>query len=219
MKNLRPLLVCLIAGVGGFMLLYAHFERSRDSARRSSCGSNLKMIGFGFQQYQADYDGHFPLVAVNSKNTVDAARDKNGYLQTSAPKFGWADAIQPYVKSTSMLHCIQELTRGGQNETSYTEPRNSDYWMNGHLSGVRPKHITNPANTFLHGDGDGRDADSTARYSKVGPPTQSYDDRQPIWTERHVGGANYSFVDGHVKWLRPNEISVASDAPYTFSPK
>jgi prepilin-type processing-associated H-X9-DG protein len=30
------------------------------------------------------------------------------------------------------------------------------------------------------------------------------------WAVRHNGGANYAFIDGHGKWLKPDNIDPAS---------
>lgn len=216
MRFAQPLFLIFICG-GLVIGAYFHLDRARDNARRSSCQYNLKQTGLGFAQYMQDYDNRLPLVAVTPQRIVESARDAKGRLLPNAPVFGWLDAIQPYIKNSGVGYCASEITSG--NLSDYTKPLMTDFWMNAQVSGARLKSIVNPSRVFLHGDGDGRDADSTARYSKSGPPTKTYDDRQPIWTERHLGGANYSFVDGHVKWLRPNEISAAPGAPFTFSPK
>ncbi|HEX8834162.1 MAG TPA: H-X9-DG-CTERM domain-containing protein [Abditibacteriaceae bacterium] len=200
------------------MISLSLFEGVKQNNRLSRCQSQLKQIALVFQQYALDYDNRLPLTAVASKSAVVATLDKYGSPTGSTPSFGWTDASQPYVKSTSLLYCPNELF-GVTNGEYYTDPRNTDYWMNGRVAGASVKTIARPEHVFLHGDGDGRDKDSTARYNKVALPTEKYDDRQPIWTQRHRGGANYSFVDGHVKWLLPEQISAAAGAEYTFSPK
>ena len=42
-------------------ILFPAFSRARESARRSSCQSNLKQISLGLMQYAQEYDGHQPL--------------------------------------------------------------------------------------------------------------------------------------------------------------
>jgi prepilin-type N-terminal cleavage/methylation domain-containing protein len=41
-------------------ILFPVFSRARESARRSSCASNLKQIGLGMLQYAQDYDEQLP---------------------------------------------------------------------------------------------------------------------------------------------------------------
>ena len=68
-------------------ILFPVFARARENARRSSCQSNLKNIGLGFQQYIQDYDELFPV------GTTTAAA-------------GWGSfQLQPYIKSTQVFSC------------------------------------------------------------------------------------------------------------------
>ena len=221
MKYFRGLLILSILFFGGLAIAFPFFARARENARRQSCASNLKNIALGFREYLVDNDNRFPFVASNSKAVAEAkVKEKynsKGWRIDTTPAFGWVDAMQPNMKSTSVFQCPSNVT--WPINWGYTRPGCTVYWMNGNLSGARINNVSSPARTFLTGDGDGRDLDTTARYNKVGPPTQTYDDRQPVWTMRHLGGANYSFVDGHVKWLKPEEISTRPGAAYTFSPK
>jgi general secretion pathway protein G len=95
-------------------------------------------------------------------------------------------------------------------------PNATHIFYNGNLSAFPSTELTRPAATLLTGDGnDGREvADGT--YNKTSLPAQWLNDyNSPAY--RHLGGANYGFADGHVKWLRPDEISSAPGADYTFS--
>jgi len=70
----------------------------------------------------------------------------------------------------------------------------------------------------MAGEGnDGTDV-TDATYSKTSlPPNWLSDRTKPPW--RHLGGANYLHADGHVAWLKPNEISTAPGQPHTFAVK
>ena len=74
-------------------ILFPVFARARENARRASCQSNLKQIGLGILQYVQDYDEHYPMYRMMG-STGSAVRP-----------YGWADAIQPYVKSIQFLQC------------------------------------------------------------------------------------------------------------------
>ncbi|RYG63499.1 DUF1559 domain-containing protein, partial [bacterium] len=74
-------------------ILFPVFGRARENARRSSCQSNLKQIGLGIMQYTQDYDEKFPMYRV----TFWAAQP--------GQTFGWADGIQPYLKSEQIFQC------------------------------------------------------------------------------------------------------------------
>ncbi|RYX82982.1 DUF1559 domain-containing protein [bacterium] len=147
----------------------------RGQARRSVCQSNLKQIGLGFMQYVQDYEEKFPAVQLSATN-------------------GWADMLQPYVKSRVMFQCP-------------TAPNNaelsSDYFYNRRVGRVSVEKFESVALTILTGEGDD-DATTWASLSQL-PTAWIKDESSPAW--RHLGGANYGFADGHVKWLKPDKIT------------
>ena len=77
-------------------ILFPVFARARENARRSSCQSNLKQIGLGFMQYAQDYDEALPLTG-------------------GSTGLGWANDLQPYLKSSQILQCSSESTPPGAN--------------------------------------------------------------------------------------------------------
>ena len=78
-------------------ILFPVFARARENARRSSCQSNLKQIALGIKQYTQDYDEKFPNQVVGGGSATN-------------PPVGWADEIQPYLKSTQIYQCPSENT-------------------------------------------------------------------------------------------------------------
>ncbi|RYG54847.1 DUF1559 domain-containing protein, partial [bacterium] len=114
-------------------ILFPVFGRARENARRSSCQSNLKQIGLGIMQYTQDYDENFPL-SLSLSNSV-----------TSNPPVGWADSIQPYLKSTQIYQCPSDSVAPGTDPTlaGYT-----DYWYNCNLSS--PAEAASPYNVSVN---------------------------------------------------------------------
>jgi prepilin-type N-terminal cleavage/methylation domain-containing protein/prepilin-type processing-associated H-X9-DG protein len=203
-------------------ILFPVFGRARENARRSSCQSNLKQIGLGMAQYTQDYDEFFPLSVINPVNPP-----------TGGAPVGWADAIQPYLKSTQIFQCPSEGTAPGadSNTTGYT-----DYFYNKNAgTGDQPLPVmNNPTLTILVGDGGSPtpgtpNLHSNARYRSngcgaAGDPAGAnpYLDRnQPICGGsglatnlagggiRHFEGANYGFADGHVKWIKNKDSNTS----------
>jgi prepilin-type N-terminal cleavage/methylation domain-containing protein/prepilin-type processing-associated H-X9-DG protein len=199
-------------------ILFPVFARARENARRASCMSNEKQIGLGILQYTQDYDERYPVYTY-----VDSAGNEPNAN-------GWAVLIQPYVKSTQVLQCPSEKARPAQpvSVDSYT-----DYYINGQVAGRKPvtclidgpPYVLSPtakqsdfsyiSNTILIGETD----QSKARQYECGlhanlgallatPGLPSPDD--PAYSNnyyRHLGGANYTFADGHVKWLKLTQIA------------
>jgi prepilin-type processing-associated H-X9-DG protein len=183
-------------------------------------------MAIGLAQYAKDYNDHLPPLAFRPESEVKRIQQINKKRswekQLPVPPFGWADGIQPYVKSVCLLNCPSEHSspNGGSepNSQGYT-----DYWLNALVSG-RQRAAVNSANVIMNGDGTGNDQSSDARYNKSALPASLAQDTtdaerpQSAWPLRHFGGANYSFVDGHVKWLRPYAVSASTGADYTFAP-
>ncbi|MCW3058642.1 MAG: prepilin-type N-terminal cleavage/methylation domain [Capsulimonas sp.] len=70
-------------------ILFPVFAKAREKARQISCTSNQKQLGLAIIQYVQDYDETYPMVN----------------LDTVAGQVGWANLIQPYVKSVAAYHC------------------------------------------------------------------------------------------------------------------
>jgi prepilin-type N-terminal cleavage/methylation domain-containing protein/prepilin-type processing-associated H-X9-DG protein len=188
-------------------ILFPVFARARENARRASCQSNLKQVALGVFQYKQDYDEKLPVVAY-----------ANGTGAASSP-YGWADSLQPYLKSTQIYQCPSETTAPQANPISngYT-----DYWINASAAGLADASFASSSLTVLLGDGDGTtpgDANygSTSRYAiqagvqiegvttpasctiPLTTPTNAITDKG---ASRHLDGGNYAFADGHVKWYK-----------------
>jgi prepilin-type N-terminal cleavage/methylation domain-containing protein/prepilin-type processing-associated H-X9-DG protein len=170
-------------------ILFPVFARARENARRASCQSNLKQIALGIKQYIQDYDERFPLDGSSDGSTT--------------PVIGWAYIIQPYVKSEQIFQCPSDTVApptGADLETRAATAGFSDYWYNGNLvtasgkTGVNEAQLTNSSNTVLNGDGTGTSSDAKSFR------------QSPLNKDIHFDGANYSFADGHVKWLRYNAV-------------
>ncbi len=187
-------------------ILFPVFARARENARRASCQSNLKQITLGAIQYTQDYDEKMPL-----------------YI-TGGTVSGWADSLQPYLKSTQIYQCPSETiapssdpTNGDPTLGGYT-----DYWINLYATGQSNAVFEQSASTVLFGDGVGSPVG--AAYSTGGGQYAAPAAGSGLWignnfmttlqnatlpgtgatsgAHRHLTGANIAFVDGHVKWYK-----------------
>jgi len=187
------------------------FGNARENARRASCSNNLKQLALGVVQYEQDYDERMPPVSTPNKNL-----GKDG--------FGWAGVIQPYIRSTTVYQCPSEK-HPALDSPDPTKPNYTDYWMNTRASGLEIARMMSPSQTLLAGDGDGGSPNSTARYNIASLPA-SWRTKSGSPARRHLDMANYAFLDGHVKLLKPTAITMAPlaqmskyGATATFSPR
>jgi prepilin-type N-terminal cleavage/methylation domain-containing protein/prepilin-type processing-associated H-X9-DG protein len=217
-------------------ILFPVFARARENARRSSCQSNLKQLGLGFKQYLQDYDETYPISggfnepnnAVNnwyywpdeifpylkSKQIFNCPSDGSGtkynigYLWTMPTIFSASDAAIDYKVNTNVVQF---------------EPTGTVYV--GGPQPVKESKAINQADTFLLWDCNPVAGSSGGGFSVAGANfylsnNAAYDTRSPnndgrVAGGRHLGGENYLFVDGHVKWL-PQAGVLDSDVRYTL---
>ena len=190
---------CAVLGLVVIVLLCIPvFMRNTLPPGHYSCQSNLKQIALGIFMYAQDYDEKLP-PAIFQKKTV-----------------GWANGIQPYLKSTRIFQCPEQW----HPETpAPDEPGFTDYWMNSNIAGLENKKITNSEQIIILGDGDGDSPESTASYA-INQLPASWLQSSDSPAKRHLGGANYAFADGHVKLLQPEQVTQEKPAKnkdvYTF---
>lgn len=180
-------LLVVIAILGVIIaLLFPVFAHSREVSRRNACLNKLHQVSGAILQYTQDYDGLYP----------SSARGDilNGQLVQVG--VGWAEAIQPYLRNPQILQCPSEplpANLHGGLTMGYT-----DYWFNVFLTGAAEAELTYTTSTVMNGDGDG--AAGKSDYYLMGV------DINQNYAHRHLRGSNYSFADGHIRWLTPEQV-------------
>jgi len=172
-------------------ILFPVFARAREKARQTACLSNVKQLVLGLVQYVQDYDEMLP-VWYNFRNPPGS-------------KY-WSETVQPYVKNKQVLVCASDGTpysAGGPVSYGY----NCDYLGYGSSSSTGfyalPK-VTKPAETVWIMDCVQSCAYSPGRW--VPDVTNTLYVYYLEDSQRHNGGANVGFVDGHAKWLISNDL-------------
>ncbi|NCO36548.1 MAG: hypothetical protein AUJ92_04690 [Armatimonadetes bacterium CG2_30_59_28] len=180
-------------------ILFPVFAKAREKARTSSCQSNLKQLGIAMLMYVQDYDEVFPV--------------SHYWIGTDAPT--WRVRIFPYVKNAQAFACPSAADLSTFTGTvwldnaqaaGYSEPYAHNYGnggvSRGMASGPSMAEIAVPADTVLLQDGSGGFVDGDPELDTA----HGYV-RTDAAGRRHTDGANYSFVDGHVKWMRPTNVT------------
>jgi prepilin-type processing-associated H-X9-DG protein len=164
------------------------YSRMKPGWVRSQCQTNLKQIALGIQQYASDWGNHLPPVAITPVAVAKVFPNR---------PFGWADAVQPYVKSSTVFQCPAEWNDAADEPW---QPGYTDYYFNDIIESVDLMTLNNSANTVLNGEGGGDFKQTTGRFARHSIPQPWRVDENSL-VAIHLGGANYAFVDGHVKWL------------------
>ena len=187
-------------------ILFPVFARARENARRASCMSNMKQIGLGFLQYTQDYDEKYP-------TQLTAAGDTAYAYAFDPAQINWVNGVFPYIKSQQIFACPS------QKVISLNAPGDSpvSYMMNGMLDrgiaggGITEAQVTESARTYLLWEAGGT-YDWSRRYPNDCTPAMTGCDLGAVPFVGiappmiHLDGANYGFVDGHVKWAKPTNL-------------
>jgi prepilin-type N-terminal cleavage/methylation domain-containing protein/prepilin-type processing-associated H-X9-DG protein len=163
-------------------ILFPVFAKARDKARQTSCLSNMKQLGLATMMYVQDYDERMPDLRPSNGVAGMARPGPNGTCNY------WCDVIQPYVKNWQLFICPTGGGSGYQGSWN-NENLRKDYAMNAFMGGVRIAMIKTPADCILYLESSGACPD-LGTWSVCQVPNQ------------HSDGSNWTFADGHSKWLR-----------------
>jgi prepilin-type N-terminal cleavage/methylation domain-containing protein/prepilin-type processing-associated H-X9-DG protein len=202
-------------------ILFPVLARVREGGKRTVCISNLKQLATAARMYSQDYaQTYMPI-------QLAAAAD----VSPTNP-YGWADAMQSYVKNIQLYQCPSEtrppcgaghglpvdptLNKLKPADTT-TTCGYTDYMMNAALGEVMREQVKSPTQTILFTEGGGnmsRVTGNGCRTTAAGSATDA------IFTSpfgcastaagvldnrtgsRHLDGYNFAFADGHVKWFK-----------------
>ena len=108
-------------------ILFPVFQSVRENARRTVCQSSLKQLGLAVIQYSQDNDEAFP----------NGVNPNNHWFWSGE---GWAGQCHRYVKSASILRCLDDITVAGGSRDSVVS-----YGYNINLVNVSPDYSDKPA--------------------------------------------------------------------------
>jgi prepilin-type N-terminal cleavage/methylation domain-containing protein len=205
-------------------LLFPVFSTAKQSAKGTTCISNMRQIGQATLMYLSDYDDVYPQTRQHSDDPavqdVAGSIDEPIYEQAFAPLLtyvgvgGSSAGGQSVVAKTQLFACPEDFDPFGQTclEIDPDSPDVTSYLVNGYfVFGLNQTMVTNPANTIYiaerRSNADGEDdpyCDDMYHpwfdaSNSQAPEDDMTESGGAIATRRHLGLANYDFVDGHTK--------------------
>ena len=174
-------------------ILFPVFARARESARKTTCTSNLRQLGQAMTMYIQDYDDVFPVC--NFSDTLTGF-PPNIHFDASGLPIYLTDLMQSYVKNNGIFLC--PTMRGQPNRKAlYPTDYNflcvhgwSQYFpeFNNEVQGVCSHAIASIGRVsekpMIMCDGIGEHIGETSN---------------AVYSEDKVGAQNICYVDGHVK--------------------
>lgn len=194
----------------------------RERGQRTACLSNLHQLDTALLTYTQDNDGFFPTRGPNG----------SGHLPE------WSDGVQKYVRDADVFRCpscpipasFSHLNSDG------SEQIDGGYALNYEISGahqsvavgvdpgplipIADMTVPFPATTVAFCERGFRTGPEkgSASYSSATSAPDMGDGLEPGESRfgppgalRHQGGSNYAFVDGHVRWYRPDQVAGSED--------
>ncbi|MGD9495047.1 MAG: DUF1559 domain-containing protein [Armatimonadota bacterium] len=177
-------------------ILFPVFAKAREKARQTACLNNTKQLGTAVMMYAQDYD------------------ERYNFAYCITPTVTWPNLLMPYVKNPGIFACPSdkdEWSIGGGIYLSYI----SNYYLFPPGDNPDPAlriprrmaEVQRPADTIcLAENADGstgnRQPDCQYAWGTYGSSASSgYNPWARVSLERHNGGSNYVFADGHAKWM------------------
>ncbi|MFA4017003.1 MAG: hypothetical protein RUDDFDWM_002115 [Candidatus Fervidibacterota bacterium] len=186
-------------------ILFPVFAKAREKARTASCQSNMKQLMLAVLAYAQDFDERLP-----GENYA-----YGGDGNTPGVDGGWRGAIYPYVKNAQVYICPSHQPAAPLFDGRYNDKgTNASYAINDAHQDPGPPTPPNDGTSLAQ-------IEDASRVIFLIESTGAPDDTTPAgnargwvptasWATRHLEGANYGFVDGHVKWLKPTVIDSAT---------
>lgn len=197
-------------------ILFPVFAQARDTARRTACMSNQRQIGTGVQMYVQDHDERlFPClknVGVVQSRTGAVAAD-----QASLDRARWWNLLQPFLKGNGVLVCPAD-----EAPTASPGPDGALSVLRSYIAcrsaeGIALAQLEVPADTVVVTEKWGRDASGAPiRDSWIEPwegdlGIDPVTGRVALAGNRHAGGMNCAFFDGHARWMHPHTVNASAD--------
>ena len=197
-------------------ILFPVFARARENARRASCQSNLKQLGLAFMQYGQDYDGGYPNSYLSDTTTTNVGRIHDNYLF-------WPNLLYPYHKSVQVFACPSQsvgtatpyfgnygantlITPNEGNvplkDSAITSVATKYLAMDAGSYAMAPSTATTPVASYWYLPGVGNILNLPIPTNATFTAGLESD----FFSGRHFGGVNMIFADGHVKWLKSQQV-------------
>ena len=188
-------------------ILFPVFAQAREKARATACLSNMKQIGTSVQMYVTDYDEHLYV-----RYSSTGANRAGATLVGSSNPLKWWNLLMPYIKNNNVFTCPSDPTPTPSADVTgaLTVPRS--YIACASAEGLSLAQLDDPVETMVLTEKWPAVTDSWIEpFNGDFTPDLVNTGQSHTAANRHQGGMNCAFFDGHAKWYRPETIAASKD--------
>lgn len=192
-------------------ILFPVFSKAKNQTKTTVCKSNMRQIGLALNMYVQDNDGIFPAQPYDDPDYQFGGVTK---WKDPASLPNWARSIEPYIRDAHIPECPLSKKSSACRANCGMVISASTYpislFGNGEIfmTGINESAITSSSDTiaFLCA-GQSWSTCFLAPYwnENLGPSWDSFIEKD--WCN-HNEGTNLIFADGHVKWMKYEQIKV-----------
>jgi prepilin-type N-terminal cleavage/methylation domain-containing protein/prepilin-type processing-associated H-X9-DG protein len=184
-------------------ILLPVFTQVREKARSTQCVSNVRQIGMAANMYFTDWDGRL------------------FFHHAGLEEITWASRLKPYTRNHNIYICPSDPATALVNPNT-NEVHRPSYLLNAYFTHNFPPGASEdseePINQYVQDDPRMVRAADTVLFCESGITAQGHNqDDYDAWNglstveplfnvNRHTGGTNYTFVDGHAGWRKYERV-------------
>jgi len=178
-------------------ILFPVFARAREKARAASCQSNEKQIMLALLMYASDNDGRI----TGCRMGRCSGNSANNPCGSNVNYWTWEWAMQPYAKNAQLWQCPTLEALNDETNTAnrvYDVPSSialNARWCGccGIVAWAKVEQIQEQSQQIMIGEGGWTDLNIWCHPQSNG---------RCFYTP-HNSGQNHGYLDGHVKWNKP----------------
>jgi len=198
-------------------ILFPVFTQAKEAAKATACLSNMKQIGLSLTLYQTDYDDQIFFRTV-SPTSIGRTRVTDPTYMSKSQNPGlyyrelWYSLLIPYIKSSKMWACPSDAQPTLSLDTMGISSIPRSYIVSSAVEDLTASQVPSTASTIV----------VTEKWSAPGDtwvdqmdgdmlPQALNPNEMNTPANRHHGGMNNAFFDGHAKWSTPGLIWTSAD--------
>lgn len=199
-KGFTLIELCVVIAVIAILaaILFPTMYGAYKKARQITCLSSEHQIALSIGMYVGDYNGIFPISQYFPASGANLKMRDGTVLHKGC--YWWSDAISSYLGNRGLLYCPDDFRADCRQSYVIIAP---PFYYENYPQGFAESRVARPSEgLMLVETGTGcpylGDWHASCYWSGV----ETLASQKAFIPERHSGGQNMTFCDGHAKWVK-----------------